>query len=223
MIEPFLVLNTPRLYLRALRASDLDTVLALRTDAAAMARMLEGVQDRDAAFETLRTFEAFWETQGVGMFGVFEREDDRFVGEAGLMLRPDGLGLALRYCFLPTARGKGFAREAVTGILSFALGDNDRPARVPRLIAVLSDDNKASQTLAEDLGFFLEQSFYRGRQKMLVYALSAEFWQARQRLADYLVAVKASLDGAAGTGDASSSGDAGGVRDGDARADAPSA
>ena len=193
MIAPALVLNTPRLYLRALRAGDLETVLPLRTDAQAMERMLEGVQDREAAFQTLKTFEAFWETQGVGMFGVFERENDRFVGEAGLMLRPDGLGLALRYCFLPVARGKGFAREAVTEIVNFALGDASGEARVPRLIAVLSDDNKASQALAEDLGFFLEQSFYRGRQKMLVYALSADFWQARQRLADYLVAVKASL------------------------------
>ena len=62
-----------------------------------------------------------------------------------------------------------------------------------RVIAVISDDNKASQALVEDLGFNLEQSFYRGRQKMLVYGLSAAFWRARQRLADFLVQAKAGL------------------------------
>ena len=187
------VLNTPRLYLRALGPADLDTVMPLRGDPAAMERMLEGVQDRSAALETLKTFEAFWSTQGIGMFGVFQREDDRFIGEAGLMLRPDGLGLAVRYSFLPAARGKGYAREAVTTIVDHALREG---GRLERVIAVLSDDNKASQTLAEDLGFSLEQSFYRGRRKMLVYGLSADFWHARQRLADYLVTVKASLSGA---------------------------
>lgn len=184
------VLTTPRLYLRALGPADIETVLPLRSDPEAMERMLEGVQDRRAATETLKNFQAFWETQSIGMYGVFTREDDRFIGEAGIMLRPDGLGLALRYSFLPAARGRGYAREAVTEIVDFALREGDG---LERIIAVLSDDNKASQTLAEDLGFTLEQSFYRGRQKMLVFGLTAEFWRARQRLAEYLVTVKASL------------------------------
>lgn len=184
------VLTTPRLYMRALGPADIDTVLPLRSDPEAMERMLEGVQDRRAAIETLKNFEAFWSTQGIGMYGVFARQDDRFIGEAGIMLRPDGLGLALRYSFLPAARGRGFAREAVTEIVDFALREN---GGLDRIIAVLSDDNKASQALAEDLGFTLDQSFYRGRQKMLVFSLTAEFWRARQRLAEYLVAVKASL------------------------------
>jgi len=184
------VLTTPRLYLRALGPADIDTVLPLRSDPEAMERMLEGVQDRRAALETLKNFEAFWTTQGIGMYGVFARDDDRFIGEAGIMLRPDGLGLALRYSFLPTARGRGYAREAVTEIVDFALREN---GGLDRSIAVLSDDNKASQALAEDLGFTLEQSFYRGRQKMLVFSLTAEFWRARQRLAEYLVSVKTSL------------------------------
>ena len=188
-LPPALELQTPRLRLRALRTSDLDTVLALRTDPAAMERMLEGVQDRAAALETLRTFEGLWEARGVGMFGVFERDSGEFVGEAGLMLRPDGLGLAVRYSLLPAARGRGYAREAMTGIVSFALEDG----RLERVVAVLSDDNKASQALVEDLGFNLEQSFYRGRQKMLIYGLSAAFWRARQRLADFLVQAKAGL------------------------------
>ena len=100
------VLNTPRLYLRALGPTDIETVMPLRSDAAAMERMLEGVQDHRAALETLKTFDAFWTTQGIGMFGVFTREDDRFIGEAGIMLRPDGLGLAIRYGFLHAARGR---------------------------------------------------------------------------------------------------------------------
>ena len=149
--------------------------------------MLEGVQDRAAALETLRTFEGLWEARGLGMFGVFERDSGAFVGEAGLMLRPDGLGLAVRYS--SPARGRGYAREAITEIVSFALEDGG----LDRVVAVLSDDNKASQALVEDLGFNLEQSFYRGRQKMLVYGLSAAFWRARQRLADFLVQAKAGL------------------------------
>lgn len=184
------VLNTPRLYLRALGPADIDDVMPLRSDPAAMERMLEGVQDRSSALETLKNFDAYWATQGVGMFGVFTRENDTFIGEAGVMLRPDGLGLALRYSFLPAARGFGYAREAVMEIIDFVLCG---PQGLEQIIAVLSDDNKASQALAEDLGFTLEQSFYRGRRKMLVYGLSASFWQARQRLADYLVTVKASL------------------------------
>ena len=96
----------------------------------------------------------------------------------------------MRYSFLPAARGRGYAREAVTEIVDFTLREN---GGLDRIIAVLSDDNKASQALAEDLGFTLEQSFYRGRQKMLVFSLTAEFWRARQRLAEYLVSVKTSL------------------------------
>ncbi|MAH87237.1 MAG: hypothetical protein CMF26_01330 [Kiloniella sp.] len=188
-LPPALVLQTPRLRLRALRTTDLDTVLALRTNPTAMERMLEGVQDRAGALETLRTFEGLWEAQGVGMFGLYERSSNAFIGEAGLMLRPDGLGMAVRYSLLPAARGRGFAREAMTEIVGFALSEHG----LDHLVAVLSDDNKASQGLVEDLGFNLEQSFYRGRQKMLVYGLSGAFWQARQRLADFLVQAKAGL------------------------------
>ena len=115
------LLNTPRLYLRALGPADIDVVMPLRSDPAAMERMLEGVQDRRAALETLKNFEAFWTTQGIGMFGVFTRDEDRFIGEAGVMMRPDGLGLALRYSFLPAARGRGYAREAVMAIIDHAL------------------------------------------------------------------------------------------------------
>ena len=136
--------------------------------------MLEGVQDRAAALETLRTFEGLWEARGGACSGCSSATGE-FVGEAGLMLRPDGPGAAVRYSLPPAARGRGYAREAMTGIVSFALEDG----RLERVVAVLSDDNKASQALVEDFGFNLEQSFYRGRQKMLVYGLSAAFWRAQ--------------------------------------------
>jgi RimJ/RimL family protein N-acetyltransferase len=78
-------------------------------------------------------------------------EDPReVVGLIGFHGRPDAQGrVEIGYEVFPPHRRRGYAREAVTGLLDWAT----RRHRVRRFLAAIAPDNDASMQLALGLGF----------------------------------------------------------------------
>ncbi len=165
-----LVLGTGRLILRPVAGSDLPDLIALKADPRVFAVMLGGVRLPQQTIAELAEDIAFWARTGVGMWSARRRADGRFVGIAGIMARTDGLGLALRFAFLPEARGEGLAREAAGAALRFA----HEEAGLARIVAVARADNVASRMVLGAIGMRVDHRFLRAGAEMLVYRSAPE-------------------------------------------------
>ena len=160
-----LVLGTGRLVLRPVAGADLPALIALKADPRVFAVMLGGVRLPQQTMAELAEDIAFWAREGVGMWSARRRTDGRFVGIAGIMARPDGLGPALRFALWPEARGQGLAREAAGAALRFA----HEEAGLPRIVAVARADNVASRLVLGGIGMRETGAFTRDGYEMLVY------------------------------------------------------
>jgi RimJ/RimL family protein N-acetyltransferase len=164
-MNPAWCVQTGRLLLRPVWGGDLAELQALKADPRVFAVMLGGVRLPHQAAEELAADIAFWGRRGFGMWAARAREGGAFLGIAGLLERPDGRGIALRFAFKPEWRGQGLASEAAAAALRFG---HER-AGLARIIAVAREDNFASRTLLGGIGMVPVESFLREGVAMLVY------------------------------------------------------
>ncbi|PZW51156.1 RimJ/RimL family protein N-acetyltransferase [Humitalea rosea] len=157
-------ITTARLSLLPPGPEHLDDIIRLKADPRVFGVMLHGVRTPERTREELQDDIEFWTVRGYGIWSVFERATGDFLGIAGLMERPDGRGVALRYALWPECRGKGFAREAARAALAFG-----HAAGLPRIIAVARRDNAASVGVLTDLGMRQVLTYQHQGQEMLLF------------------------------------------------------
>ncbi|MFC3126402.1 GNAT family N-acetyltransferase [Pseudoroseomonas globiformis] len=161
-------MRTPRLVLRPVGHGHLAELVALKADEAAFGLMLHGVRTPERSEQELREDIAFWAARGYGTWAVHRAEDDAFLGITGLMERPDGRGVALRFALWPWSRGKGYAREAARAALDFG-----HRAGLRRIIAVARESNHASRAVLADLGLRDVGNFeHQGHSMLILESLS---------------------------------------------------
>ena len=161
-------ITTERLSLRPVAPENLPDLIRLKADDAAFGLMLHGTRTPERAREELEDDMEFWLVRGYGTWSVFERGTGEFLGITGLMERPDGRGVALRFALWPACRGKGFAREAARAALAFGFRRG-----LPRIVAVAWEANEASRGVLTDVGMRECDRFrYRGRQMLVFEALA---------------------------------------------------
>jgi RimJ/RimL family protein N-acetyltransferase len=164
-MNPFWCLQTGRLAMRPVWGGDLADLRALKADPRAFAVMLGGVRSWQRTAEELADDIVFWGRHGVGMWTVRDRMTDAFRGIAGIMQRPDGRGLALRFALQPAWQGHGYASEAAAAALRFA---HER-AGIDRIVAVARETNLASRQVLGGIGMVVCDSFMRDGERMLEY------------------------------------------------------
>ena len=161
-------ITTPRLSLRPVAPENLPDLIALKSDDAAFSLMLHGTRSPERAREELEDDMEFWLVRGYGTWAVYDRSSGEFLGITGLMERPDGRGIALRFALWPHCRGKGYAREAARAALTFGFRRG-----LARIIAVAWEGNLASRQVLTDIGLAPCDSFtYRGRHMLVFEALA---------------------------------------------------
>lgn len=158
-------IRTGRLTMAPVAWPDLPDIQAIKADPRVFATMLGGVRTPARAAEELAEDVAFWGARGCGMWTVREPSDGAFLGLAGIMRRPDGRGMALRFAFWPEAQGRGLAREAAWAALRFG---HER-AGLERIVAVARDSNIASRTLLGGIGMVEAECFVQGGHAMVLY------------------------------------------------------
>lgn len=84
----------------------------------------------------------------MGIFGVFERDTGRFVGQTILQPLPETCEPEIGYHFLVEAQGRGYATEAAKRLLDYGF----RELQLPRIVAVVLPDNNPSQAVMKKLG-----------------------------------------------------------------------
>lgn len=164
-MNPFWCINTGRLALRPVWGGDLADLIAIKANPRVFAVMLGGVRTAWQTTEELADDIAFWGRFGVGMWTVRDVRTDDFLGLVGILLRPDGRGMALRFAFDPDKRGAGYASEAAGAALRFG---HER-AGLTRIVAVARASNFSSRMLLGAIGMRECEQFVRDGMEMLVY------------------------------------------------------
>ncbi len=156
---------TARLVMTPVCLRDLRDIAALKAHPRAFGQMLGGVRGWVESSEELAADVQAWGAFGYGMWAVRARDGGRFLGVTGLMHRPDGRGVALRFAFWPKARGIGAAREAASAALFYA---HDQ-AGLERVVAVAREDNFASRTVLGGIGMVDIEIFIRDGNSLILY------------------------------------------------------
>ncbi len=161
------VIETPRLTLRGIRASDAEAVFATFSDAETMEFYGEEPHHTvEDSRELIRQI-AGWYARREGIrWGITRRDvDDEVIGSCGLFRFDEGFDRAETGYELRRAYWRqGIMSEALGGLLSFGFGEMG----LHRIEASVDDANARSQGLLRKLGFThegtLRQRFaWRGR------------------------------------------------------------
>lgn len=164
-MNPAWNLRTARMVLTPVGWADLADIQAIKADPRVFAMMLGGVRGPARAAEELAEDMAFWARRGFGVWTVRASGNGAFIGLAGLMERPDGRGVALRFALTPEVQRHGLAREAAGAVLRFG----HDTAGLERIVAVARESNFASRTVLGGIGMVPCGSFIQAGHEMLIY------------------------------------------------------
>ncbi len=158
------IVRTERLMLLPVGLENLPELVRLKSDPRVFSAMLHGVRTPERTREELEDDIDFWQVRGYGTWAVHSTADEAFLGIAGLMERPDGRGVALRYALWPEVRGHGYAREAAGAALAFG-----HRAGLARIIGVARETNIASRAVLTDIGMEERGEYRHQGHRMLVF------------------------------------------------------
>ncbi|WP_266156691.1 GNAT family N-acetyltransferase [Dyella silvatica] len=159
-------LETARLRLRAHRADDFETCLAIWSSPE-VTRFIGGRPfNAEEVWDRLMRYAGFWSLLGFGYWAVEEKDSGRYIGDIGftdlkrdIEPRLDGM-LEFGWVLAPQAHGKGYASEVVAAVIDWGQAHfTDR-----RAVCIISPDNLASIRVAEKAGFQrLQETTYHGK------------------------------------------------------------
>ncbi len=146
---PVTELRTPRLRLHAIDTAEGERIVARRAgagDAWADDYPFDGDVMGVTAF--LATTAAHGDQRPFGHYRITRTADGRAVGGIGFKRQPDHGCVEIGYGLAPSARGRGYAAEALAALLNVAAEHG-----MSRVVADTTEDNVASQRTLERAGF----------------------------------------------------------------------
>lgn len=157
-------LSTARLVLRPVETADVPAVSRLWTDPE-VRRYLGGPV---AAAEVARRMRGF--EHSPGNFVAVSRTNGTVVGLVTVIPDSDTGGRAeVSYRFLPEHWGHGYAREAVSAVVTWALREISPPPAT--VVAVTQQANDRSRHLLESIGMTLIDSFVEFDAPQVLYSV----------------------------------------------------
>ena len=157
-----MLIETERLYMRPVRASDATALYRLHSDPLVVRLTSNGIaMSRAQSDERLDLYLREWREYDFGFFIVYEKRvsgDLGFAGRCGLR-NLDGNNVELGYCFNTQASGRGLATEAAAQIIHFAFSYR----RLEKLVGLVRPSNAQSSRVLQKLGFvYTAMSIQRG-------------------------------------------------------------
>ena len=147
------IIETPRLILREFVPEDLAGLYSLYEESdTTFLRPLS--ENREEELEKLKSYIHYiYGFYGFGLWAVCLKENGRLIGRCGLQVEfiGDQGDYELGYMISGKYQGKGYAKEAVRAILSYA----DEELEAPRVLLRIDDANLTSWHFAEKMGFRL--------------------------------------------------------------------
>jgi ribosomal-protein-alanine N-acetyltransferase len=159
-------LETKRLIIRPFLPEDEEVAAGFFMDPEFMVWSPDGALTPDAARKRLRSFIALHETHGFSKLAVVEKESARVIGYCGFGLETiEGEpSPELGYRLTSAARGSGYATEAARAVVADAFAR----LRMPRVLALVMEENAPSRRVLEKLGLtFRRRIPFHGRDVLL--------------------------------------------------------
>ena len=149
------LIETARLRLRPFTLDDAAFIVALVNDPDWLRHIGDkGVRTVDDARRYLTEGPlASYARHGFGLLAVVARDSRAPIGMCGVLKRDALPDPDVGFAFLPSFRRRGYAREALRGVIADAAGR----LRLTRLLAITSPDNAASIALLGSVGFTFER------------------------------------------------------------------
>ena len=169
------MIETSRLCLRRLRASDEPALIALDSDV----EVMRYIGSRDGTPEQIvsRVRERIGTDHGaVGWWLVEDKAEGAFQGIAGLLPMPEGPDIELAYRFARAAWEHGIATEAAVALTDYAFAG----ARLARLVAVTFPENTRSRRVLEKVGFAYDGMTDYKEFRVAHFTVTAETWRAQR-------------------------------------------
>lgn len=139
MLEP--EFTTERLRVRRWLDTDLDALLAVYGDADAMRWVGEGrAITREECVRWLEVTRSNYDKRGYGMFAIELSAQPGVIGFCGIVHPGGQIEPEVKYAFLRSCWGRGFATEALSGLIAYA----HRSHGLAFLIATAAPANLAS-------------------------------------------------------------------------------
>jgi [ribosomal protein S5]-alanine N-acetyltransferase len=150
MADNDVLIETPRLWLRTMRAEDLEALLAIFSDPKVMAAFDSPPFTRSHMQGWLQRNLDHQARYGYGLFSVICRQSNILIGDCGLeVMQVDGEPAAeLGYDFRSDYWNQGYASEAASAVRDFVF----QRLQMPRLISLIRVGNQASRRVAEKVG-----------------------------------------------------------------------
>ena len=165
-------LETPRLILRPMLATDLEALHLIFTDPKVMAAFGVGIFSREQMRAWLQRNLDHQSQFGYGLFSVILKSEKALIGDCGLEnMQIDGQTVAeLGYDFRSAYWNRGLATEAASAVRDYAFD----VLHLPQLISLIRVGNLASKRVAEKVGMQLVEEFTRYEIRYWKYALKME-------------------------------------------------
>lgn len=143
-------LETPRLLLRPMLASDVSDLLHIFQDPRVMAAFNSPPFTPEDMDRWVRRNLEHQEKHGYGLYSVILKSTGVLIGDCGLeqMDLPDGQAAELGYDFRSDHWHQGYATEAACAVRDYAFN----VLALPRLVSLIRVGNEASKRVAERVG-----------------------------------------------------------------------
>ncbi len=175
------ILETERLILQVPQLSDLDNLIALRTDPEVM-RCIGGfgqafgtgvIQDTDEIKHQLSLSQDYFDTYGLGFFCAFEKKTGEFIGQAGLFhhsFNTNQSTIELAYRLQKKHWGQGYATELAIALIDWGL----YTYKLPKIISPVHPGNKRSIRVLEKSGMQCEGTICHKGHNIPCYSISRD-------------------------------------------------
>jgi ribosomal-protein-alanine N-acetyltransferase len=173
VVDPVIVLETPRLALRKLSFDDAPFIVELVNEPGWL-RFIgdKGVKNLEDARNYLRQGPmASYERFGFGLYAVSLREAGTLLGMCGLLKRDTLPDVDIGFAFLRRYYGRGYAREAAAAMIVHAR----QQLGLKRILAITTVDNQRSAKVLETIGMRFESMVKSaGEPDLRLFALDSE-------------------------------------------------
>ncbi len=171
------ILQTDRLRLREVEVADAPFVLELVNQPAWLAYIAQhDIRTEQQAVDYIDSrIRSMYDAYRHGLCLVENRAQGQPLGLCGLVRREGLADIDLGFAFLPSAWGKGFAREASVACLQYAFAT----LGVSRVVAITVPENARSIRVLTALGFAYQSQYsHPGSEEVLeLYCLEASDFQ----------------------------------------------
>jgi ribosomal-protein-alanine N-acetyltransferase len=163
-------LETERLILRPMSATDINALHLIFTDPKVMASFGGELLNREQMLHWLQRNLDHQNRYGYGLFSVLLKESGELIGDCGLeQMEVEGVRVAeLGYDFRSEYWNQGFATEAVCAVRDYAFDI----LQLPQLISLIRVGNLASKRVAEKVGMKLIEEFTHYEIRYWKYSLN---------------------------------------------------